>query len=181
MEINRVIIIPTGDEIREGIVRDIDSPEILSQTLAVFPRAQVTRVPPVLDVENQISGAIQSFIQDQPDLIVLIGGSGGGHRFSQSLGKDFTHSALSGLLDQYSSREIYGKNGHMWCKLICGQKKGTILINVPGPFVEAKAAYGAFLRSWLAGLGQEEINQQMAEAVFTLYPGKADRVQSLPN
>ena len=54
------------------------------------------------------------------------------------MGKDFTHSALERYLDEKSSREIYGKNGHLWCKLICGKKGDTLIVNVPGPYQEAK-------------------------------------------
>ncbi len=172
-ELRRVFIAPTGDEIFGGIVRDIDSPELMSQTLAAFPQAEVTRITPILDVENTILETIEALRGQDPDLIVLIGGSGGGHRFSKSLGKDFTHSALGKYLDEYSSHEIYGKNGHMWSKLIIGKKEHTILINVPGPYVEAKAAYAAFLQGLESGLEIKELNRAMAEAVLALYPDQS--------
>ena len=138
-------IIPTGDEIREGIVRDTDSPELMRQILAFDPTMEVTRLSPVV-------------------------GSGGGHRFSKTLGKDYTHSALEQYLTQCSWHEIYGKNGHMWTKLLCGEKDGAVLINVPGPFVEAQAAIRAFLEAWGQGLGVDQISRAMAQAVFAQYP-----------
>lgn len=173
MVMNLIFILPTGDEIHQGIVRDIDSPEIMSQSLAAFPQAEVTRIPPVLDVEQAIVEKIKDLARRQPDLIVLIGGSGGGHRFSKSLGKDFTHTAMERYLDEHFSHEIYGKNGHMWCKLIIGKKGHTIFINVPGPYVEAKSAYEAFLTGLASGLDLKEINHTMAEAVLSLYPSQA--------
>lgn len=185
MAMNRIFIAPTGDEILNGIVRDIDSPEIISQSLAAFPQAEITRIKPIPDIEHAILATIEVLKEQQPDLIIFIGGSGGGHRFSKSLSADYTHSALEKALDEYSSYEIYGKNGHMWCKLVIGklvieqldigQKKDTILLNVPGPYVEAKAAYGAFLKSMTSGLNLKEINRAMAEAVLTLYPDQTEQ------
>ncbi len=166
-----VYILPTGDEIRSGIVLDLDAPEIIGQIVKAFPQAEVTRLCPLLDVEDTIFNKIKEVAEDKtPDLIILIGGSGGGHRFSKTLGKDFTHSALERYLDQFASHEIYGKNGHMWSKLICGKKGNTIIINVPGPFVEAQAACKAFLEAYTKGLTVDEISLDMANAVLAQYP-----------
>ena len=165
-----VYILPTGDEIKNNTVLDLDSSEIMRQVVRIYPCAQVTRLCPISDVEDAIFQKIKELVALGPDLLVLIGGSGGGHRFSNSLGKDFTHSALDKYLDENASREIYGKNGHMWTKLICGKKENTILINVPGPFVEAQAACNAFLESFSSGKSLDEANYAMAKAVFDKYP-----------
>lgn len=165
-----VYILPTGDEIKNGTVLDLDSAEIMRQVVRFYPCAQVTRLCPILDVEDAIFQKINEMVALELDLVVLIGGSGGGHRYSSSLGKDFTHSALEKYLDEYASREIYGKNGHMWSKLICGKKDKTIIINVPGPFVEAQAACDAFLVSFSGGKSMDEICYAMAKAVFDEYP-----------
>ena len=169
----KVYILPTGDEIQSGIVLDLDAPELMGQILRHFPKAEVTRLCPLLDVEDTIFRKIEEVAAQKPDLIILIGGSGGGHRFSPTLGKDFTHTALARYLDEYASHEIYGKNGHMWTKLVCGKKENTIIINVPGPFVEAQAAIIAFLEGLEAGKSLDEISLAMAEAVFKLYPTEA--------
>jgi molybdopterin biosynthesis enzyme len=170
-------ILPTGDEIKSGIVLDIDAPEIIRQIVRAFPQAEVTRLCPLLDVEDTIFQKISEVVQKQPDLVVLIGGSGGGHRFSKSLGKDFTHSALEKYLDEYASHEIYGKNGHMWSKLVCGKKGATTIINVPGPFDEAKAACEAYLKAVSKGKNIDEISLDMANAVLAQYPvGAAEAI-----
>lgn len=177
--IGAVYILPTGDEIKGGIVLDLDSPEIMAQTVKAYPEALVTRLTPIVDVEDAIINKISELTAMEPDLIVLIGGSGGGHRFSNTLGKDYTHSALTHFLNEYSSHEIYGKNGHLWSKLICGRRDKTMLINVPGPMVEAAAAYRAFLQAYEAGLSVNEISKAMADAVYAQYPaGKAQQVQT---
>ena len=172
--VNTAYILPTGNEILNGVVRDLDSPEIIGQILCLYPEAEVTRLRPLVDEEDAILNKIQEVTtQKSPDLIVLIGGSGGGHRFSSTLGKDFTHSALERFLDQRSSREIYGKNGHLWCKIICGKKGNTLIVNVPGPYEEAKAAIKACLKILEKNGSVEEICKSMAEAVYDQYPSGA--------
>ncbi|MCD8037259.1 MAG: hypothetical protein LUE88_07810 [Clostridiales bacterium] len=175
-----VYILPTGDEIKSGIVLDLDAPEIIGQIVKAYPEAEVTRLCPLLDIEDTIFEKIKEVAEvHSPSLIILIGGSGGGHRFSKTLGKDFTHSALERYLDEFASHEIYGKNGHMWSKLVCGKKGETLIINVPGPYVEAKAACEAFLNSYTAGKAIDEISLDMANAVLAQYPvGAAETVQA---
>ena len=174
----RAYILPTGNEILEGIALDLDAPELMRQIVAAWPDAEVTRVSPIVDEEDSIFQKICSVAESGPDLIVLIGGSGGGHRFSSTLGKDYTHTALVRYLDEYSAREIYGKNGHMWSKLVCGRKGPTLVINVPGPYEEAKAAMQACLKGMLAEAGVEEISRSMAQAVFEKYPQGAARLEA---
>ena len=166
----KAYILPTGNEILEGIVRDLDAPEMMRQIVAEWPDAEVTRTAPIIDEEDAIFKRICEAAETGADLIVLIGGSGGGHRFSKTLGRDFTHTALVRYLDEYSAREIYGKNGHMWSKLVCGKKDNALFINVPGPFQEAKAAMEACIKEMHIGAGVEDISKAMAQAVFEKYP-----------
>lgn len=168
-----VYILPTGDEILNGTVLDLDSPEIMAQTAAHAPQAKVVRMPPVVDMEGSILESIRKIMEEKPDLIVLIGGSGGGHRFSKSLGKDFTHTALEQYLNEFAEHAIYGKNGHLWTRLLCGKKDQTVIINVPGPFVEAQAAYAAYLKADSTGKSLDEAGLMMAQAVYEQYPAGA--------
>lgn len=171
--IKSAVIIPTGNEIQNGTVWDIDSPEVMRLLLRDNPECQITRLCPVEDEEASICSAIRS-AACRYELIVLIGGSGGGHRFSDTLGKDFTHSAMENLLTEKCAKEIIGYNGHLWCKLICGRYQGSLFINLPGPFDEAQAAMEAFCRSYSAS-GSTDIrliNCAMAEAVLAQYPKK---------
>jgi molybdopterin biosynthesis enzyme MoaB len=166
----KVYILPTGDEIKNGVVVDLDAPEIMSQIIRQYSMAEVTRLCPVVDEEDAIIDKIREIAAQSPDFIVLIGGSGGGHRFSDTLGQDFTHSALDRFLEQKSSREIYGKNGHLWCRLFCGKKGASLIVNVPGPYQEAKAAMEACLLAIAKECGNGEICKAMAEAVYAQYP-----------
>jgi molybdopterin biosynthesis enzyme len=169
--IENALIIPTGDEIKEGIVQDTDSPMIMQQLINLNPRCQVVRSIPINDDENAILDAIISNIESNLDIIILIGGSGGGHRYSSTLGKDFTHSALETILEQKYVGEIYGKNGHLWCKLLCGKKDSTLIINVPGPFKESKAAMEAFVLAYQKSPNNlKSINEAMIASVIQQYP-----------
>lgn len=166
-------IIPTGDEIRDGTVLDLDSPAIMEQMLRADPAAAVVRIAPVQDVEDAILHKIREIVELKPDLVVLIGGSGGGHRFVKSLGKDFTHTALERYLSEYAAHEIYGKNGHLWTRLLCGKKDNTVVLNVPGPFDEARAAFSAYLKASEEGKSLDDISRAMAQAVYEQYPAGA--------
>ena len=170
--IKSAVIIPTGDEIASGVVLDTDSPEVMRQLLALEPTMSVSRCAPVRDEEDAIVRAVAEVAQTV-DLVVLIGGSGGGHRFDPALGRDFTHTALEQVLEDVVSRRLFGKNGHLWCRLVCGRLGSTLVINLPGPFVEAKSAMEAFCQS-IEDDDPETINQAMIAAVMETYPVKVD-------
>ena len=167
--VRKAVIVPTGDEISDGVVKDTDSPEILSLLVERYPRCCVTRVAPLPDREDAVVRELAAWAGQSADLIVLIGGSGGGGRYSDNLADDRTHYALERFLEVKFSREIYGPNGHMWCKLVCGKKNGTMVINVPGPFVEAREAFKAFLRVSPRD-DLQTINKAMIDAVLAQYP-----------
>ena len=166
----RAVIIPTGDELASGIVLDTDSPAIMGQLLAINGGAFVARCAPVIDREASITETIEGFAAEGYDLIVLIGGSGGGHRHSSTLGKDFTHSSLDGILEDKSQCELYGKNGHMWSKLVIGRLGGAIVFNVPGPYDEALAVIRAFKESYMKDENDlEAVNKSMMAALKAKY------------
>lgn len=168
--ISKAIIIPTGDELKAEIVLDTDSPIIMQVLLSMNGNCKITRNEPVVDQESLIIDCIKNYVIQNVDLIVLIGGSGGGHRYSTTLGKDFTHSSLELLLEDKYSSEIYGKNGHLWTKLLCGRIKNTMVINVPGPFQEARAAIKAFKRAYEQDeTDLKQINLKVMEAVKAQY------------
>ena len=75
--IGRAYIIPTGDEIKNGTVLDLDSPRIMESLVRLNPEMVITRLAPVVDVEANIVDTMQRCIDGGADLIVLVGGSGG--------------------------------------------------------------------------------------------------------
>ena len=168
--INRAFIIPTGDEIKNGTVLDLDSAKIMESLVRLNPEMVVTRLAPVVDVEANIVGTMERCLDAGAELIVLIGGSGGGHRFSSTLGSDYTHSAMELWLDEKVSHCIYGKNGHLWSKLVCGRKGGALVINVPGPIREAAATIAAFAATAKGTLDIRALNEAMARALYEQYP-----------
>lgn len=168
--IKKAVIIPTGDEIKSGIVIDTDSSMIMQELIKLNGSCNISRTEPICDEENSIINIVKNYASDGMDLIVLIGGSGGGHRYSKTLSKDYTHSSLELILDEKYSSELYGKNGHMWSKLYCGKIGSTVVINVPGPYDEAQAAIIAFCASFQKDKENlKEINKNMIEAVKGQY------------
>jgi molybdopterin biosynthesis enzyme MoaB len=169
---NRVLIIPTGDEIRRGVVLDTDSPMIRGVLAAARPGCDIARAQPVADDEEAIAAFVGAMADDGLDLIVLIGGSGGGSRHSPTLARDVTHSALNRILSPKYGSSLYGWNGHLWSRLVCGRRGNALVINVPGPYQEAKAAIEAFAGLWGPGgndLDLEVANSAMASAVCGQY------------
>ncbi len=168
--LNRAVIMPTGNEILNGLVLDTDSPMVMGILLDMAPACKVLRIAPIEDREALISREIEKQAGQGADLIILIGGSGGGHRHSATLGRDDTHSALSSLLHDQHITSLYGKNRHLWCRLVCGTIGQSLVINLPGPFVEARAAMTAFRSAYLRTfLDLGSINREMAKAVSLQY------------
>lgn len=168
--IQSAIILPTGDELKRGNILDTDSPMIMQTLLQMNGNCRVCRMPVLRDNMADITTQIaQCAAQERVDLIVLIGGSGSGHLHSDLMGKDFTYAAMKPLLDACESTSLYGKNGHMWSHLVCGMLRNTMVINVPGPYVEAKAAIDAFCGAVSKNASLRVINQAMASAVAKCY------------
>lgn len=169
--INKVVIIPTGDEVLKGLVIDTNSPMIMETILMAYPKCIIKRTTPIQDVEDKISDSIKKYAKDNNDLIIIIGGSGGGHRYVKTLAKDFTHSAMISILDQYTSREIYGKNGHLWSKIVCGKIDNSLVVNLPGPYREAKSGIEKLVESLKNDVKDlNAICGNIAESVKNEYP-----------
>lgn len=159
---------PTGDEIRSGVVLDTDSPMIAEKLAALGFQADIAE--PLKDEEENLKNALLQACEAGFDLFVFIGGSGGGHRFDPTLGKDFTHTAMDAVLTECCGTSLYGKNGHLWSRLICGRLKRTLVFNVPGPYREAEAAVQAFCHAYPGGAENlKELNEAMAAAVAATY------------
>ncbi|AEE90350.1 Molybdopterin binding domain protein [Tepidanaerobacter acetatoxydans Re1] len=168
---SKAIIIPTGDEILNGTVVDTNSPAIMALILERFPGCEVTRITPSVDNETTIITKLKRAIEEKADLIFIIGGSGGGHRFIPNAARDFTHTAILKMFPNSCFKEIYGKNGHLWSKLIAAKESNSLLVNVPGPYVEAVAAAEAALDSILKGETDPQIIvERTSEAVSRQYP-----------
>lgn len=164
----KVVIIPTGDEIKAGIVIDTNSPALMGIVLEKYPASQVIRIEPVADEPGEISRSIKS--HGDSDLIILIGGSGGGKKFDPSLAQDLTHEVMEKLLTDFQVKEIYGYNGHLWSRLIIGLLGKTVVANVPGPYVEAVAAGRALVQGLAEGKSLPSISGEIARAVMSQYP-----------
>jgi len=136
-DLKKVCIIPTGDELREGVVVDTNSPAVMREILVRFPLCSVTRKEPARDDQEAIRHCISAVLKEAYDLIFVMGGTGGGKRYDPSLARDETHDAMIHLFPDAVFREIYGSNGHLLCKLVLAIHRGCSVITLPGPYVEA--------------------------------------------
>lgn len=169
--INNVVIIPTGNEVLSGVVTDTNSPAIMQLILEQYPGCRVIRLKPVSDNEDEIIEQLEECIRENVDLVIFIGGSGGGHRYVSTLAKDFTHSAIEKCISEYKYKEIYGKNGHMWSKLVAARQGNTLVVNVPGPYVEAVEAAKACVKCLTEN--ERDLNvivDRISSAVLSKYP-----------
>jgi len=168
--ISKACIVPTGDEIRNGTVIDTDSPMLMQNLLRLDGTMDILRTAPVADEQGLISRTLEECIGNGCDLVVVIGGSGSGHMHSEILGRDYTYQSMAAVADRIHSTALYGKNGHLWSRLVCAEKGNTMMINVPGPYVEAEAAIRAFCMTYMDESEDPEIlNRRMAEAVVRQY------------
>lgn len=167
---NNVVIIPTGREIQDGTVLDTDSPMIEKVLYGLYKNITVSVETPADDSEDDICNRVSSAVEQNASLVIVIGGSGGGHRYSKTLAKDYTHTGLEKILEKTSITSLYGKNGHLWSRLVCGTLKNALVFNVPGPFTEAKSAMEAACKVMdISAPNIEVINKEMALAVQSCY------------
>ncbi len=166
----KILILPTGDEVFSGIILDTNSPKIMAKILEDYPAAQITRATPLKDRQAEILNALQIGVEAGNDLIITIGGSGGGGKYSHSLAPDYTHEAILQLAPDAARISIFGYNGHLWSKIVVGKVEQTLIITLPGPQVEALAGLSAGIEKIQAGNDVQRICQAMASAVLAQYP-----------
>lgn len=164
----KVAIIPTGDEIRSGLVVDTNSPVIMAIILEKYPRANIERVVPVKDKTRDLYDQIYN--RRTFDLIVVIGGSGGGKKYDPNLAEDITHIVLDDILEKKHIKEIYGFNGHLWSRLVIGMLGNLLVFNVPGPMVEAEIVTKVAIESLSKNLELADIANIMAKSLIEKYP-----------
>jgi molybdopterin biosynthesis enzyme len=138
----RVVLLPTGDEVVDGIIIDTNTPALAALVQARWPTAAIVAHQPVRDRQADLRDAIQAC---DADLLIASGGSGGGKAFVPELAEDCTHRALLAALRDTATRQIWGQNGHLWSQLVAGRLGRLHAFNVPGPQVEAVAAATAAL------------------------------------
>ncbi len=172
MKIDSLTIVPTGDEVADGIIRDTDSPAIAEIMRAIQPESRVTIHEPLRDNVKVIKGFIQSLDNKPSPVAILIGGSGGGKHYDADLALDCTHQAMRECLSPVVHRDLVGYNGHLWCRIVVGMHSGTLFFNVPGPQVEAEAAARAGLNylTQAQSINCTKMADCVAKAVWAQYP-----------
>ena len=143
----RVIIIPTGGELvphhqqpGRGQLTEYNSLILSGQIQAAGGQARVTDI--IADDLAQLTQALQSALEDEPQLILMLSGSSAGAH-------DFTAAAL-GSLGELLVHGIAVRPGH---PVIIGMARGIPVIGVPGYPVSAALTGELFalplIRQWL--------------------------------
>jgi len=172
--IDRAHILPTGDELVSGCVADTSSPAIASVLQTVFPWCHIRCLPPVRDSETHIISQIDRSLAAGIDLLVVSGGSGGGHRHLPELAMDLTHSALTRRFPEAAHRDIYGSSGHLWCRVVAAECDGALILSVPGPHVEAVSAIEAAVQALDRGRKDlADLAEALVQGVLQSYPPDA--------
>ena len=174
----RAAIIPTGDEVLDGTVRDINSPAIARMLASAFPDCNVTRMEPCRDRQDEILARLESALDNGSDLVIFTGGTGGGGDCAPALAPDRTSDAVADRLPEAEVAELRGSNGHLLSKIVVGTVGGATVMTVPGPHVEAVAA----VRAAIACLEDERstperLCRRVARAVLDQYPGQEGHEQ----
>lgn len=143
----KFIIIPTGDEILEGIVEDQNSPIIAGMIIRKLPGSSIIRSKPSPDNSEGFLEILNQNLSKNPDYIIITGGTGGGRNFSESLSKDIVHDVLKNNFENILSRNIYGRNGHLFSTLNIVLEKNTTILSLPGPKDECTALFEVFLKN----------------------------------
>jgi hypothetical protein len=169
MKLNKVVIIPTGDEVASGIIFDSNSLMLTEKIVKKFPPCEIYRLSPAKDRKKEIIEALNRAVGFNPDLIILTGGTGGGRKFSLNLAPDLTHVVLSKLLSPKAEREIYGGNGHLWCKIVCGYYNSILVVSLPGPETEACRTFEIALNGIIQRSPLDKIVNSMADGLSQLY------------
>lgn len=166
-----IVIIPTGDEIRNGLVLDTNSPKIMELVISLWPECKVVRSTPQDDIKEVIQQEVRGWGKGK-GIIFLTGGSGGGKAFNSSLAVDCTHTAVIELIENSESVEICGSNGHLLAKIVVGNFEDKLIVTLPGPTVEAVSGAKAVLEALSENVNCKDIATKVAQAIFAQYPVK---------
>ena len=166
--IDRACIIPTGDELARGWVKDTSSAVVASVLGRTFPNCEIRVCPPAGDREELIIAAVDDA---DADLVMVSGGSGGGSRHLAYLAPDVTHSALCRRFPGAATTDIWGPGGHLWCRLVAAEADGCLVLSLPGPHVEAVSAAGAVIEILARGESDlATLADGLALGVLRTYP-----------
>ncbi len=176
-------LIPTGEEILSGMVTDTNSPEIMKKILERHPDHKVCRAFPCPDDKEKILSAINEGFSNNYDLIVVMGGSGGGKKYNESYNPDKSHSAIIDYTSENSGAyhfiEIYGSNNHLFAKIVFSNLSEGKIINIPGPYQEAMAAIDVIINrlEQIISYDYSFILNKLAESILKTYPDKPQEIK----
>jgi molybdenum cofactor synthesis domain-containing protein len=154
----RALVFASGSEVRDGKIRDTNSPYLVE---ALGAAGFEVRLGGVLeDDRDQVAGALEDAVGRGFGLVLTTGGVG-------AEDKDHNVEAVlrldPGAFTPWILR--FERDGHRHHKegvrIAVGRVGPTLIVTLPGPHEEVRLAAGALL----AGLGRESPDGELAEAV----------------
>jgi molybdenum cofactor synthesis domain-containing protein len=158
----RAIIFSTGFEVKEGIIKDTNTP-MIGERLEKEGYA-VTKGRPLNDDEDQIASNIIDAISMGYGVIIITGGVG-------AEDKDKTVEGIlkvdSNAATPYIIRYEIGKGRHVkdGVKIAVGRAGETTIIALPGPTEEVKLCLEAVVQGLLQGLDKHTLANNIASTL----------------
>ena len=154
----RCMVFPTGKEVREGVVKDTNSPYI--QERLERERYKVTTGPVLPDDENQIAAAITNSIDEGYGLIITTGGVGAEakDRTIEALRKIDPNAATPYIMKFHQGTGRHEKTGVM---IGVGTFGLSLIVSLPGPNDEVKLC----LETLIEGLNKELDKYGLADKI----------------
>lgn len=158
----RAIVFSTGFEIKDGIVKDTNTPVIMERLQK--EGYKVARGHVLDDDENIIASNILDALSEGYGLIVITGG----------VGAEEKDKTVEGILrvdpeaaTSYIVKYEVGKGRHVkdGVKIAVGKVGETIIIGLPGPTEEARLGLEAAIQGILRGVDKYTLANQIAEVL----------------
>ena len=161
-----VAVLSTGAEVARGEIEDTN----LAAVQEVFGSHgfHVTHAGVADDDEELIAGRISHLLHDGYGLILTTGGVG-------AEDKDRTIEAMQRLLPELSTAVLaqytvgHGRHAKPHVRVACGNASGTLLVALPGPTREVRAALPALLESLRGEKSPGAIAEAIAEPIRALW------------
>lgn len=162
----RMAVVSTGSEVLDGSVHDTNVE--LIEELAVAAGYEVSFGGVVGDDERAIAGRVARLVEDGYGVVITTGGVG-------AEDKDRTIEALQLLIPDLATAVLasyevgHGRHVKPDVRVAAARLDDVVIVALPGPTREVRAAMPALLRALAAGTGSAAIAESIAEPIRALW------------
>jgi molybdenum cofactor synthesis domain-containing protein len=162
----RIAVVSTGTEMQDGRVHDTNVEAI--EDLAGAAGYEVSFGGVVGDDERAIAGRVARLVEDGYGIVITTGGVG-------AEDKDRTVEGLQLLAPDLATAVLasyvvgHGRHVKPDVRVAAGRFDDAVIVALPGPTREVRAAVPALLDALAAGVGSERIAEAVAEPIRALW------------